>query len=43
VVVMRYEEELEPTEIARVLGWPLNTVKSRLHRGLEMLRDRLEK
>lgn len=43
VVVMRYQEDLDPTEIARVLGWPLNTVKSRLHRALEMLKDRLEK
>jgi RNA polymerase sigma-70 factor (ECF subfamily) len=39
VVVLRYQEELE--EIARVLGWRLNTVKSQLQRSLTMLRDKL--
>ena len=29
-------------EIAQVTGAPLSTVKSRLYRGLEALRDRLE-
>lgn len=42
VVVLRFQEELSPTEIAQVLGWPVNSVKSRLHRALRMLRDRLE-
>lgn len=42
VVVLRYQEELTPTEIAQVLGWPVNSVKSRLHRALKMLRERLE-
>jgi RNA polymerase sigma-70 factor (ECF subfamily) len=41
VVVLRYQEELQPEEIARVLGWRLNTVKSRLHRSLTMLREKL--
>jgi RNA polymerase sigma-70 factor (ECF subfamily) len=41
VVVLRYQEELEPEEIARVLGWRLNTVKSRLSRALKLLRSKL--
>jgi RNA polymerase sigma-70 factor, ECF subfamily len=41
VVVLRYQEDLEPDEIARVLGWRLNTVKSQLQRSLAILRDKL--
>jgi RNA polymerase sigma-70 factor, ECF subfamily len=41
VVVLRYQEDLEPEEIARVLGWRLNTVKSRLGRALKLLRSKL--
>jgi RNA polymerase sigma-70 factor, ECF subfamily len=41
VVVLRYQEELEPVEIARVLGWRLNTVKSQLQRSLSILREKL--
>jgi RNA polymerase sigma-70 factor (ECF subfamily) len=40
-VVLRYQEELEPTEIAEVLGVPINTVKSHLRRSLDLLRRRL--
>jgi RNA polymerase sigma-70 factor (ECF subfamily) len=43
VVVLRYQEDLEPSQIAASLGWPVNTVKSRLHRALQMLKDRLER
>ena len=42
VVVLRYQEDMDPQEIAANLGWPVNTVKSRLHRALQMLKDRLE-
>ena len=42
VVILRYQEEMAPEEIAATLEWPLNTVKSRLHRALKMLRERLE-
>jgi RNA polymerase sigma-70 factor (ECF subfamily) len=42
VVVLRYQEDLEPEEIARVLGWRLNTVKSRLQRSLKLLRAKLD-
>jgi len=43
VVVLRYQEDLEPAEIARVLDMPLNTVKSHLRRSLAMLRDKLSR
>lgn len=43
VVVMRYLEEREPREIARLLGVHAATVRSRLSRGLAMLRGDLER
>jgi RNA polymerase sigma-70 factor (ECF subfamily) len=43
VVVMRYLEEREPREIARLLGINAATVRSRLSRGLAMLRGDLER
>jgi RNA polymerase sigma-70 factor, ECF subfamily len=39
-VVLRYQEDLTPDEIAKILGQPLATVKSNLQRGLEMLRQK---
>ena len=41
VVVLRYQEDMEPTEIAGALHMPLNTVKSHLRRSLATLRARL--
>jgi len=41
VVVLRFQEELDPTEIADALNMPLNTVKSHLRRSLNVLRARL--
>lgn len=41
-VVMRYQEDLTPGEIARVLEQPVATVKSNLQRGLELLRRKAE-
>jgi RNA polymerase sigma-70 factor (ECF subfamily) len=41
VVILRYQEDLEPEDIARVLGWRLNTVKSQLQRSLKMLKKKL--
>ncbi|MBC7925609.1 MAG: RNA polymerase sigma factor [Bryobacteraceae bacterium] len=43
LVLLRYQEDMEPTEIAQVLGLPVNTVKSQLHRALGMLREKLER
>ncbi|HTF86812.1 MAG TPA: sigma-70 family RNA polymerase sigma factor, partial [Planctomycetota bacterium] len=39
---LRYFEDLTPSEIARRSGVPVKTVKTRLERGLERLRQRLE-
>lgn len=41
VVTCRYLLELTEAETAAALGIPAGTVKSRLHRGLRRLRDRL--
>jgi RNA polymerase sigma-70 factor (ECF subfamily) len=43
VVLLRYQEDLDPTEIAGILNMPVSTVKSHLHRSLAVLRGRLEK
>jgi RNA polymerase sigma-70 factor, ECF subfamily len=43
VVVLRYQEELEPSEIAEALNMPVNTVKSHLRRALAVLRAGLLK
>jgi len=43
VVVLRYQEDLSPTEIGEMLEMPVSTVKSHLHRSLALLRGRLEK
>jgi RNA polymerase sigma-70 factor, ECF subfamily len=40
VVVLRYQRELGPVEIAETLDMPLNTVKSHLKRSLVLLRAR---
>ena len=37
-LVLRYQEDLTPEEIAATLGTPLATVKSHLQRGLKLLR-----
>lgn len=43
VVILRYQEDLDPTDIADMLNMPISTVKSLLHRSLAVLRGRLQK
>jgi RNA polymerase sigma-70 factor (ECF subfamily) len=42
VLTLRFEEEMKLEEIAEILGTPLSTVKTRLRRALERLREGLE-
>jgi RNA polymerase sigma-70 factor, ECF subfamily len=41
VVLLRYQEDLDPLEVARTLDMPVNTVKSHLKRSLASLRERI--
>ena len=43
VVLLRYQEDLDPSDIAETLNMPVSTVKSLLHRSLAVLRGRLQK
>jgi RNA polymerase sigma-70 factor (ECF subfamily) len=43
VLVLRFHEEMSLDEISKVTRAPLSTVKSRLYRGLTMIRPRLER
>lgn len=42
VLILRYQEDLTPDEIAATLDAPLATVKSQLQRGLKLLRAKAE-
>ena len=41
VVTLRYQEDLDPSDICRIVNLPVNTVKSHLHRALQALRRKL--
>ena len=43
LVLMRYQEDLDPSEIAAVLEIPVSSVKSSLHRALTALRGKFLK
>jgi RNA polymerase sigma-70 factor, ECF subfamily len=43
VMIMRYQEDLDPSEIAELLEMPVSTVKSHLQRSLALLREKLER
>ena len=40
VLLLRYQEDLDPLDIARTLDMPINTVKSHLKRSLETMREK---
>jgi RNA polymerase sigma-70 factor (ECF subfamily) len=42
VVLLRYQEDLLPGEIAEMLDMPLATVKSHLQRALKLMRARAQ-
>jgi DNA-directed RNA polymerase specialized sigma24 family protein len=41
IVTLRFQEDLEPSEIAEILEMPVNTVKSHLYRALDLLHEKL--
>ncbi len=41
VVILRYQEDLGPADIAKILEMPVNTVKTTLHRALAALHEKL--
>jgi RNA polymerase sigma-70 factor (ECF subfamily) len=43
IVVLRYQEDMDPSEIADAVGMPVATVKSHLHRSLTMLREKMQR
>lgn len=42
VVILRYQEDLDPVDIARALDMSINTVKSHLKRSLTLLRAQVQ-
>jgi RNA polymerase sigma-70 factor, ECF subfamily len=42
VLLLRFQEDLRLEEIAEIVGAPLSTIKSRLYRGMEVLREHFE-
>jgi RNA polymerase sigma-70 factor (ECF subfamily) len=43
VIVLRYQEDMEPEDIAIELAMPLATVRSHLQRGLQLLRSKADR
>lgn len=43
VVLLRYQEDLDPADISKLLEMPISTVKSHLHRSLSALREKLRR
>ena len=41
VLLLRYQEDMMPTEISELLSMPLGTVKSHLQRALKLLRTKV--
>jgi RNA polymerase sigma-70 factor (ECF subfamily) len=43
VMILRYQEDLMPEEIASLLDMPVRTVKSHLQRSLAMMREKIDR
>ncbi len=43
VVLLRYQEDMDPSDIAALLDMPVRTVKSHLQRSLALLREKLSR
>ena len=41
VMILRYQEDLDPSDIAELMNMPVATVKSHLQRSLALLREKL--
>ena len=41
MIVLRYQEDMAPEEIAEALSMPVATVKSHLRRALQLLREKM--
>jgi RNA polymerase sigma-70 factor (ECF subfamily) len=42
VMMLRYIQDLSLQEVGDILGMPVTTIKTRVHRGREFLRKKLE-
>jgi RNA polymerase sigma-70 factor (ECF subfamily) len=42
VLLLRFQEDLDPVDIARTLDMPINTVKSHLKRSLDAMREKTQ-
>ena len=42
-MILRYQEDMDPADIAETMGIPLGTVKSHIQRSLSLLREKLER
>ena len=43
VMILRYQEDMRPEEIASAMDMPVRTVKSHLQRSLAMLREKIDR